>query len=112
MLKKMLWKDAENYIKNASQHDLTFLTFTAEWCGDCKMMQRTFDNLANKFSDRPEVTFINVDAEEAQLLRDPNTKWRVLKVPTMILLEGQEIIEKGFEYVPEQVLTHWIEKKL
>ncbi|WP_117275010.1 thioredoxin family protein [Mycoplasmopsis edwardii] len=109
MFEKMTWKNAENEIKK--NKDLIFLTFTTEWCGDCKMMKRTFDNIANKFNDKSEIRFINVDAEEANLFRNPDTKWKVLKVPTMILLEGEEIVQKAFEYVPEEVLSNWIEKK-
>ncbi|AKF41348.1 thioredoxin [Mycoplasmopsis canis UFG4] len=112
MFKKMAWKDAENYINNTNKNDLTFITFTTEWCGDCKMMKRTFDNVASKFKNNSEINFITVDAEEANLFRNPDTKWKVLKVPTMMLLEGEEIIEKAFEYVPEEVLVNWVEKKV
>ncbi|QKT05617.1 co-chaperone YbbN [Mycoplasma sp. OR1901] len=112
MIKKLNWAEAQEVIQNKTSDKLTFLTFTTEWCTDCKMMKPVFNEVANKFENNEQVEFINVDAEEARLFRDPNTKWRVLKVPTTILLKGDEIVEKGFEYVPEEVLEDWIDKRI
>ncbi|WP_322961428.1 thioredoxin family protein [Mycoplasmopsis cynos] len=112
MFKKMLWNHVEHTINNNKKNNLIFLVFTTEWCGDCKMMKRTFDSVAAKFSNNKEIAFINVDAEEANLFRNPDTKWKVIKVPTMMLLDGDEIIQKAYEYVPEEVLVNWIEQKI
>ncbi|VEU76440.1 thioredoxin family protein [Mycoplasmopsis columboralis] len=111
-MKKMLWKDAEELIYQNSKNNLIFLAFTVNWCGDCKMMAPLINRLAAKYEDNKKITFIEVDAEEANLLRDPDTKWKVLKVPTFILLQGTTITEKGYEYIPEEILVEWIEKRL
>ncbi|WAM02496.1 thioredoxin family protein [Mycoplasmopsis felis] len=74
----MLWKDAEAHINKKQKTQLTFLIFTTEWCGDCKMMLPTFNNIAKKYENQ-KIEFIQVDAEEAKLFRNPLTKWKVLK---------------------------------
>ncbi|WP_027121386.1 thioredoxin family protein [Mycoplasma leonicaptivi] len=112
MYQKLKWAEAEKILNANKPGELIFITFTAEWCGDCQMMKRPLNYVADKFKDRPEIKFINVDAEEAQLFRNPDTKWAVLKVPTMILLSGQEIIEKGYEYIPEEIMIDWIDKRI
>ncbi|UWV79172.1 thioredoxin family protein [Mycoplasmopsis felis] len=78
MFNQMLWKDAEEHINKKQKTQLTFLIFTTEWCGDCKMMLPTFNNIAKKYENQ-KIEFIQVDAEEAKLFRNPLTKWKVLK---------------------------------
>ncbi|WP_036463626.1 thioredoxin family protein [Mycoplasmopsis sturni] len=109
---KLPWKDAEKLISQNPEDQLMFVMFTVTWCGDCKMMMPVVKKLDEKYSGNSKIQFLEVDAEEAQLFRNPNTKWEVLKAPTLMLLKGTEIVEKGYEYIPDQVLTEWIEKKL
>ncbi|UWV78307.1 thioredoxin family protein [Mycoplasmopsis felis] len=111
MFNQMLWKDAEAHINKKQKTQLTFLIFTTEWCGDCKMMLPTFNNIAKKYENQ-KIEFIQVDAEEAKLFRNPLTKWKVLKTPTMMLLSGDQILEKAYEYVPEEVLSSWIDDRI
>ncbi|QNM93433.1 thioredoxin family protein [Mycoplasma sp. Pen4] len=112
MIEKMTWKDAQKIIEQNPSKELIFLNFTTEWCGDCKMMKPIIEGISNEFAENRNIRFINVDAEEAKLFRNPDTKWKVLRVPTMILLQGDEIIEKGYEYIPSQVLSSWINKRM
>ncbi|QIW62142.1 thioredoxin family protein [Mycoplasmopsis gallinacea] len=111
MFEKMLWQDAEKFLAS-NKNKLIFLEFTTEWCGDCKMMKPVVDSVASEYKDNNNISFINVDAEEAKLFRNPDTKWKVLKVPTILLIKNEEILEKGYEYIPAPVLKSWIEKSL
>ncbi|UUD36001.1 thioredoxin family protein [Mycoplasmopsis citelli] len=111
-MKKLLWKQAQKLLEDNKNNQLIFLAFTVQWCGDCKMMSPIINKIALKYKNLKKISFIEVDAEEANLLRDPNTNWEVLKVPTFILLQGQNIVEKGYEYIPEEILIDWIEKRL
>ncbi|UUM19954.1 MULTISPECIES: thioredoxin family protein [unclassified Mycoplasma] len=111
-MKLLPWKQAEKLINGNKSNNLLFLAFTVQWCGDCKMMKPVISRIASKYESFKQITFVEVDAEEANLLRDPNTKWEVLKVPTFILLKGTEIVEKGYEYIPEEILIDWIEKRI
>ncbi|TDV24251.1 thioredoxin 1 [Mycoplasmopsis mustelae] len=111
MFRKLPWNDAKAVLDAKKPDDLTFLIFTTDWCGDCKMMRPTLERIAEKFASSG-VDFIHVNAEEAKLFRNPDNKWKVLKVPTMILLKGDEIVEKGYEYIPEEILSEWIENRI
>ncbi|SJZ46264.1 thioredoxin family protein [Mycoplasmopsis verecunda] len=112
MFQEMKWEDAKKVIDANPNNHLIFLNFTTTWCGDCKMMRPIVESIAEEYKNNKGITFINVDAEEAELFRDPDNKWKVLRVPTMILLQGNEIIERGYEYIPTQILSSWISKKL
>ncbi|RIV16578.1 thioredoxin family protein [Mycoplasmopsis gallopavonis] len=112
MLKKYSWAEAEAIINKNQDDKLIFLEFTTTWCGDCQMMRPIVQQVVSKYSNNPNIQFIEVDAEEAQLFRNPDTKWKVLKVPTLMLIQGQEILEKGYEYIPAEILESWIDKKV
>ncbi|MFV8401476.1 thioredoxin family protein [Mycoplasma sp. 005V] len=112
MFKQMLWKDAQAVIENNPSDHLLFLNFTTNWCGDCKMMKPIVESVASEYENNDKITFINIDAEEAKLFREHDNKWKVLKVPTMLLLQGDEILERGYEYMPMQILSNWISKKI
>ncbi|VEU70178.1 thioredoxin family protein [Mycoplasmopsis glycophila] len=112
MIQKYNWEEAQKILENNPVNHLIFLEFTTTWCGDCKMMAPIVKQVAAKYQDNANITFMEVDAEEAQLFRNPDTKWKVLKAPTLLLIKGQEIVEKGFEYIPSEILESWIDKKI
>ncbi|WP_426461115.1 thioredoxin family protein [Mycoplasma hafezii] len=111
-MKKYLWEEAQRIINSNTEKKLIFAEFTTIWCGDCQMMKPIVNQVAEKFKNNPNIKFIEIDAEEAQLFRKVDTKWKVLRVPTIMLIQGQEIIEKGYEYIPSEILENWINKKL
>ncbi|UVD81973.1 thioredoxin family protein [Mycoplasma iguanae] len=104
----MKWADAQKEI--AKGH--VYLEFVTAWCGDCKMMEPIVDEVAEEFADDNRIRIIRVDAEEANLFRDANNKYQVLKVPTHLILKDGEIFRKGFEYYPKQILVEWIKDSL
>ncbi|EFF41628.1 thioredoxin family protein [Mycoplasmopsis alligatoris] len=112
MIKELEWKEALKIIDNNSEDNLIFLEFTTKWCGDCKMMAPVINEISKKYENNKNISFIKVDAEEAKLFRNPDTKWKVLRVPTHIVLKGQDVLEKGYEYYPREILESWIEKSI
>ncbi|MBN3534593.1 thioredoxin family protein [Mycoplasma procyoni] len=107
-LKEMKWADAQKEIESG----VVYLEFTTAWCGDCKMMAPVVKQVADHFSEDSKLKMIKVDAEEAQLFRKEGTKFEVLKVPTHLVLKNGEILNKGFEYFPKDILIEWIENAL
>jgi len=82
-----------------------FLDFWADWCGPCKMLGPTFERLAERFGD--QVTFAKVNVDE---LPDIANKFAIRSIPTLILLQGGNVVEKmvGLRSEQEiaQVLSH------
>ncbi|MGY6171822.1 thioredoxin family protein [Candidatus Mycoplasma pogonae] len=102
------WADAQKEIESG----VVYLEFVTAWCGDCRMMEPVVDEVAAEFADNDKVRIIRVDAEEAKVFRDENTKYQVLRVPTHLVLKDGEILYKGFEYYPKDVLAGWIKSAL
>jgi thioredoxin 1 len=77
-----------------------FLDFWADWCGPCRMLGPTFDKLAEKFSE--QVTFAKINVDE---LPDIANKFSVRSIPTLILMQGGNVVEKVVGLRSEQELS-------
>ncbi|MCT4545032.1 MAG: thioredoxin [Vallitalea sp.] len=81
--------------------------FYADWCGPCKMMAPVIDELAKKYEGKAKIGKLNVDqnGETAQ-------KYRVMSIPTMLLIKNGEVIDTVVGAVPQQQLESKIESSI
>jgi thioredoxin 1 len=63
--------------------------FWAEWCGPCRMLSPTIDELATDFSGKAKVGKVNVD--QNQIIAE---RYGIRSIPTLILFKNGEIIEQ------------------
>ena len=77
-----------------------FLDFWADLCGPCKMLAPTFDRLAEKYGE--QITFAKINVDE---LPDVANKFGVRSIPTLILLQGGNVVEKVVGLRSEQELA-------
>lgn len=106
-MKTMLFKDAEKFI--AENKDIIYLWFGTEWCGDCQMMLPIVEEVEEKYSSHDNVSFIKVDAEEAQIFRT-ESKYQVKRVPTHVFIKNSEIKSIMYEYIPAEVIIEELDK--
>jgi len=62
--------------------------FWAEWCGPCRMIAPTVEELATDYGDKVTIGKLNVDD-------NPNTatQFGVRSIPTLLLFKGGEVVE-------------------
>lgn len=77
-----------------------FLDFWADWCGPCKMLGPTFDRLAEKYGD--QITFAKINVDE---MPDIANKFAIRSIPTLVLLQGGNVVEKLVGLRSEQELA-------
>jgi thioredoxin 1 len=77
-----------------------FLDFWADWCGPCKMLAPTFERLAEKYGEH--VTFAKVNVDE---LPDVANKFGIRSIPTLILLQEGNVVDKLVGLRSEQELA-------
>ncbi len=77
-----------------------FVDFWADWCGPCKMLAPTFERLAEKYG--AQVTFAKINVDE---LPDVANKFAIRSIPTLILLQQGNVVEKLVGLRSEQELA-------
>jgi len=60
--------------------------FWAEWCGPCKMLSPTLDDIANDYQDKLIIAKLNIDENSATTQR-----YGVRSIPTLILFKDGNI---------------------
>ena len=78
----------ENFSEETSVDVPVIVDFYADWCGPCKMLSPTIDEIAEERSDIV-VGKINVD-EEPELAESFN----VYSIPTLVVLSGGEEVNR------------------
>ncbi|WP_025755404.1 thioredoxin family protein [Mycoplasmopsis cricetuli] len=111
-MKQTLWKDVQQVLNNNKKHNIIFLFFSTPNCVESKMMRTIIKNLIQKYKLVKSIRFFEIDALESGIYKNPLNKWRVIISPTFILVQNDEIFERGYNYIPEEVLVEWIEKRL
>jgi thioredoxin 1 len=65
------------------------LDFYADWCGPCKMLLPTVEELADEYTGKVKIVKINVDdsPETAQ-------KFEVMSIPTLVFMKDGQIVDR------------------
>ena len=94
-----------NFQKEVLESDVPVLVdFYADWCGPCKMMSPVIEELAGEYEGTVKVGKLNVDEQ-------PSTaqKYRVMSIPTMLVIKNGEPVETIVGAVPKSSLVEKLE---
>jgi thioredoxin 1 len=95
----------DNFKKEVDEaHGLVVIDLWAEWCGPCRMLAPTLDELEAEY---PDVKFgkINVDLEP-ELAR----LFKVQSIPFVALVKDNVFLDMSVGYVPKASISRLIEK--
>ena len=81
--------------------------FWAEWCGPCKMIGPSLEEISDEMGDRVTVAKLNIDDHP-----DAPARYGVRGIPTMILFKGGEIVDTKVGAAPKSALKAWLESEL
>jgi thioredoxin 1 len=78
--------------------------FWAEWCGPCKMIAPSLEELSQTMADKVTITKLNID-------ENPETpgKYGVRGIPTMLLFKNGEPVAQKVGALPKSQLAAWLE---
>ena len=91
-------------IKNSKS---TIVDFWAEWCGPCKQIAPTLEEISNEMSDEVVIAKHNIDNE-------PNTptKYGIRGIPTMLLFKDGELKATKVGATTKSNIVAWIKENI
>jgi thioredoxin 1 len=78
--------------------------FWAEWCGPCKQIGPSLEEISVEMADKVTVAKVNVDENPAT-----PQKYGVRGIPTLILFKGGQVAATKVGALPKNKLVEWVE---
>ncbi|MEX0954775.1 MAG: thioredoxin [Rhizobiaceae bacterium] len=77
--------------------------FWAEWCGPCKMIAPSLEEIAIEMDGKIKVAKLNID-ENPELA----AQYGVRSIPTLVLFKNGEVADMKVGAAPKTALSAWI----
>ena len=86
---------------------LLVVDFFATWCGPCKKLSPTLDEVSEEFADR--VNIVKVDVDESE---DLAMTYGIRSVPTVLFFKNGQQVDKFVGALPKSEIVSKIENQL
>lgn len=77
--------------------------FWAEWCGPCKMIGPSLEEISDELAGKVKITKLNID-ENPELA----AQFGVRSIPTLMIFKGGEVADIKVGALPKTALSSWI----
>ena len=78
-----------NFAEIVAGEKPVMIDFWATWCGPCRILSPTVDEIADEYADRITVAKCNVDdADEIAM------QFRIMSIPTLIFIKDGQVVDK------------------
>ncbi|MEP1444048.1 MAG: thioredoxin [Hyphomicrobiales bacterium] len=77
--------------------------FWAEWCGPCKMIGPSLEEISDEMSDNVKIVKVNIDENNETAI-----KYGVRSIPTMIMFKDGAPVDTKVGAAPKSDLAKWI----
>ena len=78
---------------------LAVVDFWAEWCGPCRMIAPSLDQLAVEYVGRAKVTKLDVDSNQKTAM-----KYNIRSIPAVLFFKDGKLVDQVIGAVPKQHL--------
>ena len=98
----------QNFEQEVLKSDVPVLVdFWAEWCGPCRMMGPTVDQVATDYAGKVKVGKLDVDANQQTAYR-----YGIRGIPTILLFKGGQIVEQKVGAIGKPEFQKMLDKHL
>ena len=94
----------ESFESDVLQADQPVLVdFWAEWCGPCKQIAPSLEQIADEFAGKVTIAKLNIE-------ESPTTpsRYGVRGIPTMMLFKGGQMASMKVGAMPKQKILEWL----
>jgi thioredoxin 1 len=77
--------------------------FWAEWCGPCKMIGPSLEEISTELAGKVKIAKLNID-ENPELA----AQFGVRSIPTLMIFKDGEVADMKVGALPKTALSHWI----
>jgi thioredoxin 1 len=105
---KIVTVAADNFDLEVKKSDLPVMVdFWAEWCGPCRMVAPTLEQLAEEMDGKVRIAKLNVDHNQELAYQ-----YGVQSIPTFILFKGGQVADRMMGAVPKAAFESFIQRNL
>lgn len=87
-----------NFSEHIQNSNVALVDCWAEWCGPCRMLEPTIEELARENSGKALIAKLNVDHNPVKA-----REYNIMGIPTMLLFKNGQLVDQivGFTSKPE-----------
>jgi thioredoxin 1 len=78
---------------------VALVDFWAEWCGPCRMIGPTVEELSREYDGKAVIGKLNVDNNQAVA-----AQFGIRSIPTILFFKNGQLVDKQVGVAPKQVL--------
>lgn len=98
----------ENFTKEViNSHVPVLVDFWADWCGPCRIVAPTLEEISKEYGDKIIVGKLHVDENP-----DTASAYNIRSIPTMILFKDGKEVDKLIGAQPKEAIINFVNERL
>jgi len=81
--------------------------FWAVWCGPCRMLAPTVEEIAGEYAGRLKVLKLNTDENQ-----EIASRYQIMGIPTLLFFKGGNVVDKVVGVVPKRQIKERVDALL
>ena len=81
--------------------------FCAEWCGPCKAIAPSLEEISNEMANKLKVVKINVDENPAT-----SQAYSIRSIPALMIFKNGEKVSEKMGALPKSALESWVNETI
>jgi thioredoxin 1 len=100
----MIELEENNWEKEISSPGIIVVDFFADWCGPCKSLSKTLEELSEELTS---IKFVKINVENCDSAAE---EFGIRNVPTLIIFKDGELKKKSVGSIPKDKIKSLIEE--